>query len=284
MQPSSARAWYVHVDQVLGPLISDPQERKAIVRRLLSHYLGYDITQHVLDHPLEADERTVSQIAEAIDRLRGNEPIQYILGSAPFMSYDLSVNTSVLIPRPETEEMVSSILSEQDLEGKRVLDIGTGSGCIAIALKKECPQAVVEALDCFPSALDVARENALRLGANIHWYLLDFLHRELPNTTWDLMVSNPPYIPIAEISTISEQVLLFEPPIALFVPDDNPYLFYHRIASVAKRHLNPEGKVYVECHATAARQVKDIFLAHEFRTVDIYHDLAGKERWLRADR
>lgn len=282
LSQASARVWYENVYAALHSVIGDPCERKAVTQRLLGHYLGYDLNKHVLEEKLEADHTTLQQINHAIERLKDHEPIQYIIGEAPFLSYTLRVNPHVLIPRPETEEMVSAILHDNDLRDKHILDICTGSGCIAIALKKECEKAVVEALDVSTEALVAAKSNATALKAPIHWYRLDLLQDKLPPKQWDIIVSNPPYVPLSEKIVMSHQVVDYEPALALFVPDDNPYLFYEKIASIAPAHLTDGGKVYVEFHEKSAHEVSAIFQQYGFGNVQIYHDLQGKERWLVA--
>lgn len=279
---ASARVWYEQVYALLLPIIKEACECKAVTQRLLAHYIGYDLTQHVLESELTADEKRLRAINKALERLKQHEPIQYILESAPFLSDMLYVNPHVLIPRPETEEMVNAILQENDLRGARILDICTGSGCIAIALKKNGDTAVVEALDISQEALAVAKKNAAALHVQIDWYQLDFLREELPDKQWDMIVSNPPYIPFAEKASMSSQVVDHEPAIALFVPDEEPLRFYKRLARAAKAHLTREGKVYAEFHEKSGRGVKAIFEAQGFRTVRIYRDLQGKERWLSA--
>ena len=276
-----AQVWYARVYELLLPWLNDRCECQAITRRLLSHYLDYDLNKHVLSEVLTADERTLQALSEAVGRLQADEPIQYILGEAPFLSHTLQVNPDVLIPRPETEEMVSTILQDNDLQHARVLDICTGSGCIALAIKKAYPQAIVHALDCSDNALALAQRNSAALGADITWHHLDFLKEDLPNRSWELIVSNPPYVPASEHKQMAQRVVDYEPKVALFVPDDQKCLFYEKIASSAKAHLTQAGKVYVEFHAPLAHKVKAIFTQHGF-SVNIYHDLQGQQRWLRG--
>ncbi len=282
--PESAAApvWYATLAEALPPIISDGNERTAIARRLLVHYLGYDLTKHVAGTLLHADASARKGLQTAIQRLARNEPIQYILGYAPFLSYDFSVTPDVLIPRPETEEMVAAILADEALSGKRILDIGTGSGCIAISLKKACPQAEVAAVDISEKALAVAKKNATTLGATVSWYQLDFLSQDLPQAQWDVIVSNPPYIPQHEKRTMATHVTDYEPSLALFVPDEAPYLFYRRIAAVGHSHLGPKGKIYVEIHASHADSIHAIFRQMGYASVTLHRDLQGRQRWIVA--
>ena len=280
----SARVLYHKVYGALSEILPYEQGRQEVTQRLLTHYVGYDLTGHVLEEKLYVGEDALQGIENAIVRLKRQEPIQYILGETSFLTYTFGVNGDVLIPRPETEEMVASLLQEEDLRGKRVLDIGTGSGCIAVTLKKECPEALVSGLDLLPEALAVARNNAERLEAEIHWYTLDILREEPPDKGWDLFVSNPPYVPSGERDAMSKGVVAYEPNVALFVPDRDPYVFYRRIADIGAVYLKQGGKVYVEYHADRGEAVGALFKNRGFARVRVYHDLQGRERWLVAER
>ena len=279
---ASASTWYSASFHTLLADLGDPRECGALSRRLLEHYLDYSLDKHLLDTPLSAGGDTLQAIKEAIARLAQGEPIQYILGSAPFLGHHFLVTPDVLIPRPETEEMVARLCEENNLEGVRILDIGTGSGCIAIALKKSCQQVSVCALDSSSSALALAKKNSLSLGAAVDWLLLDFLQEELPPRQWDIIVSNPPYIPASHKSALPLQVAAHEPPLALFVPDSDPLLFYERIASKAIHHLSSTGKVYVEIHEDYATPTARCFAEKGFQKVSVCRDLQGKERWVVA--
>lgn len=277
---ASARVWYERVYDLLLPWLKDPCECQAISRRLLAYYVEYDLNKHLLEEELTVDEKTFEAIKSALLRLKAHEPIQYILGEAPFLGHTLYVSPDVLIPRPETEEMINALLQENDLTHARVLDIGTGSGCIALAIKKAFPNATVDALDISERALAVAQKNGISLGVEITWHCLDFLKEGLPNKQWDVIVSNPPYIPEKEKASMSKHVVAHEPSLALFVPDHNPYLFYEKIAKEATTHLSDKGKVYLEFHHLSATDIKAVFRKHGFDHIRVSRDLQGKERWL----
>ncbi|MDQ6890544.1 MAG: peptide chain release factor N(5)-glutamine methyltransferase [Bacteroidota bacterium] len=224
-----------------------------------------------------------------------HKPIQYVLNEAWFYKRKFFVNEHVLIPRPETEELVSwmivdikntkDILPEQDatVAGLRILDIGTGSGCIAISVKKELNNIDVIALDVNEQALAVAKKNADHLQAKIDFVCNNFLDEATWNSfgQYDVIVSNPPYIPENEKKILSKNVTDFEPGIALFVPDNDPFIFYKKIAKFAQVHLNPSGKIYMEVHENYANKVLQIFKESNFKT-EIREDIYGKQRMLKA--
>lgn len=214
-------------------------------------------------------------------RLLSGEPVQYVLGQADFFGFKLKVTPAVLIPRQETEELTAwaiSILKEKTAPS--ALDIGTGSGCIAIALAKKCPSADVWATELSPAALALAEENAARLGARVAFRLHDISAAEkwteLPD--FDLIVSNPPYIPRRESALMPEHVLRHEPHLALFVPDDDPLLFYRLIADFSTKKLRGAGVLLLECNEFNASQVADLLREKGFAGVEIRRDLAGAER------
>ena len=277
-----AHAWYDQLYHILYPTLKDKHECKAITQCLLAYYLDYDLTKHVLEKTLVADKVALQALNNAIKRLQNDEPIQYILGEAPFLSYTFFVNPNVLIPRPETAEMVQTILDENNLTHKAILDIGTGSGCIAITLKKENPSAHLTAIDISKEALRVAQANAHALNLDIQWHQLDFLHQALPQQKWDIIVSNPPYVPTKEKDSMAKHVVAYEPHTALFVPNTNPLLFYERIATIAPQYLHKKGKVYVEFHEKTASHLTTLFQKNGFEKVTIYKDLQGKSRYLVA--
>ncbi len=219
-----------------------------------------------------------------------HKPVQYVLNEAWFYKQKFFVNEHVLIPRPETEELVSWIINDvrsamynvrcQDLQ---ILEIGTGSGCIAISVKKELKNVSVTSVDTSLQALYVATKNADELHAAINFKHIDFLdENEWKHLgKYDIIVSNPPYIPKSEREYLSKNVTSFEPGIALFVDDNEPAIFYWKIAKFCQSHLNKDGKVYVEIHEERAEEVKNIFGANGF-TAEIKADIYGKERMIKA--
>jgi release factor glutamine methyltransferase len=227
----------------------------------------------------------------AIVRLRDHEPIQYVINEAWFAGMRFYVDKNVLIPRPETEELVEWVVSDcksaignRQLANPKFLDIGTGSGCIAVALKNKLQDVEMWACDVSDEALNVARINADALRAAIDFVPMNFLdpdqRKQLPRA--DVMVSNPPYIPQNEKTRMKENVVNYEPIAALFVPDNDPLIFYKAIAEFGRAKLNKRGAIYVEIHETLGQSVKDLFLSAGFQTVDLKRDLQGKDRMIKA--
>lgn len=222
------------------------------------------------------------QFLDLLKRLKSGEPLQYILGYADFCNYRLKVAPGVLIPRPETEELVSYVLTE-NLISPSILDIGTGSGCIAIALALEYPRSLVYALDISEIALEIASQNAQSHKAEISFIKNDIfnlnLEFELPN--FDIIVSNPPYVCNFEKHSMHLNVLNYEPHEALFVPDNNPLLYYARIASFALQKLNPGGVVWLEINHQFGIETATLFY-NSFNPVTIHKDISGRNRFVRA--
>ena len=218
-------------------------------------------------------------------RLLGHEPVQYVLGQAHFYGLELEVTPATLIPRPETEELVQLIIREQaGRAGLRILDVGTGSGCIPVALGQHLPGAYLTAVDISPAALEVARRNAAKYEVGIDFQQVDIL-RELPEIgakSLDILVSNPPYVLESEKPLMRPNVLAHEPAAALFVPDDDPLRFYHRLAEVGRRRLRPGGTLYVEGNEQNVPAVAAAFAAAGYAPATVRADLFGKDRFVRA--
>lgn len=229
-----------------------------------------------------------STLGNMLELLRKDVPVQYVLEEAWFYGMPLYVDEHVLIPRPETEELVSWILEEEKSANPdnslHILDIGTGSGCIAIALKKNLPLSHIFAADKSPEALAVAVKNAAAQDADIRFLEGDILEKDalsrLPQM--DVIVSNPPYIPLSEKPHLQARVAGHEPPEALFVPDDDSLLFYRAILEAALGKLNPGGKVYAEIHEDGGLEVTDLFQVYGFRDVVLRKDLSGRDRMVRG--
>ena len=234
------------------------------------------------------ENKIILQLNSCLTELMQHKPIQYVLGEAWFFKIKFKVNDQVLIPRPETEELVQLILDDYNNKkysqesGKilSILDIGTGSGCIAIALKNNLTNSVVHATDVSESALEIAKENALNLKAKINFISLDFLNEnswhQLPNI--DIIISNPPYIPFEEKKILDKNVTHYEPHQALFVTDSSPFIFYEKIAAFGKKHLLANGKIFVEFHEDFAIQTAAIFEVDYL--VETKKDIFGKDRML----
>ena len=227
----------------------------------------------------------IKKILEKQEQLLLHQPVQYVLGQTTFYNLPFQVNDKVLIPRPETEELTNLVINSWRFESKQVsvLDIGTGSGCIAIAIKKNLPSTKMIALDVSYDALEVAHKNAITNKTNVQFSLFDFLDesRWPELMLFDVIISNPPYIPMKEKTGMDKHVVEHEPHTALFVPDDDPLLFYKKIAHFGWSHLNYNGKVYLETHENYAREVAALFEG-SYQQVLIRKDLFGKERMVIA--
>ncbi len=225
-------------------------------------------------------ESDLLQVREIVNRLEKEEPIQYILKYTEFYNCRIDVNEHVLIPRPETEELVDLILG-QVLEGDKILDIGTGSGCIPIALKKAKPTLDLFAIDISEKALEMAKASAVKNETEIEFKLKDILKDtldEYPNL--DCIVSNPPYVLASDKEKMSNNVLNFEPHLALFVEDQDPLLFYRRIAALGMEKLNNGGKLFFEIHEDFGKETKNFLEELKYKNVKIIQDLQGKDRMI----
>ncbi|WP_297336877.1 peptide chain release factor N(5)-glutamine methyltransferase [Algoriphagus sp.] len=250
-------------------------EAQTLVEWLLEHHLGL----RRVDMMRFLEEKDLPQaLSDDFERLKTGEPIQQILGKAPFYGREFQVSRDTLIPRNETEELVHLIIKENPKSGLKILDMGTGTGCIPITLFLEMNQAEVYGLDVSASALAIAQKNGKALKAKVNWIQLDILKEEIPIQDLDILVSNPPYIPEKGKAKMHSNVLGFEPELALFVPDEDPLLFYRRIAELGKKALKPKGKLYFEIHEDYGKEVKDLLLQKGYTEVKVIQDLNGKDR------
>ncbi|MEQ8237709.1 MAG: peptide chain release factor N(5)-glutamine methyltransferase [Cyclobacteriaceae bacterium] len=228
----------------------------------------------------ELDETQTSIMADIQQRLLNQEPIQQIVGKAQFFGYEFLINQHCLIPRPETEELVQLIIKSTK-EPSSILDIGTGSGCIPIALKKSLRESTISAIDISRDALDVARKNAEKLAVDIDFQLQDILIEGLEKK-YTVIVSNPPYIPISDKKKMSKNVLEYEPEIALFVANEDPLIFYRRIAQLGRKHLLNNGQLYFEIHENYGQEVAALLSDLNYQTIEVHQDLNGKDRMISA--
>ena len=229
--------------------------------------------------------RTKKKINEVISRINAEEPVQYILGSTYFYGRKFNVNPAVLIPRSETEILIEEVLKEIDpFSPGIILDIGTGSGCIGITLAKELPAKRVLAIDVSEGALKTASENAQQLGASVEFLKVNVLTDNLPALPLEVLVSNPPYVTDSESHTMKKNVLDYEPHLALFVPDHDPFVFYSMIARKGYASLTETGKVFVEINERYGDEVSDIFKDAGFNTIRMVKDLQGKNRIVSASK
>lgn len=219
-----------------------------------------------------------SALHTIVDRINKNEPLQYVLGKAHFYGQEFEVNPSVLIPRPETELLIEEVLkSTSNIPGK-ILDIGTGSGCIAITLAKNLPQKTVIAFDISDEALQVASKNAKQLGANVTFQHVDILKSEIDFQELEFIVSNPPYVAVSEKHAMNRNVLDHEPHLALFVPENDPLIFYNAIAQKGLSALKSGGRIVVEINERFGKEVCDIFIQAGFTNATVIKDLQNKDR------
>ena len=227
-------------------------------------------------------EKVVTPIKEAIRELQNHKPIQYILGETVFFSYRFLVDENVLIPRPETEELVDWVLITVTPTSKplKIIDIGTGSGCIAISLAKSLPNAEVTAVDVSAKALQVASRNAELNGVTINFLQQDILQTTTLPDTYDIIISNPPYVRSLEKAEMQANVLEYEPHLALFVSDTDPLLFYDRIATLARKALSPQGSLFFEINQYLGDEMKTLLKAKGFEKVVLRKDLSGNDRMI----
>ena len=259
----------------------DERERANILFMLFQHFLEFDRADLVLNFHEIVPEEKLEVIADARKRLMDGEPIQYITGYVEFHNIGLEVGRGVLIPRPETEELVQLIIDNEKPES--ILDIGTGSGCIAIALANAFPEAKIQATDVSNEALQIATRNMKLNSVLVKFSEHDVLSQPLADLgTFDLIVSNPPYVGEEERSELAQHVIDHEPHLALFANSEDPLMFYRKIATRAKEALNDGGKLYFELNAKYARMTAELLENEGCIDVSIMNDLQGKERFLKA--
>ena len=264
--------------QSLIPLY-DQREAQALFRRYVEERLGVEYYLFLLDMNLPAD--LPDGWETDLERLSSGEPFQYVMERTEFCGLPFKVTPAVLIPRPETEELVAGIVSENaGRTALSVLDIGTGSGAIAVTLAKNLPAASVTALDVSDEALMVAAENAETNNVSVRFLKFDILGEASLPGRYDLSVSNPPYVPERDRAAMHRNVLEHEPALALFVPDDRPLLFYEAIAKKSATALNPGGRLYLETHEDYHPELKQLLENHGFVNVDCRQDLFGHPRFV----
>jgi release factor glutamine methyltransferase len=261
--------------------INEPKEEKeSIVYLFMEKILNIFRSDIMTERRLMLDESHHERIDDFIRRINSYEPVQYVIGQCDFYGRTFLVDKNVLIPRPETEELVKEVIHCCKGLNRpcRILDIGTGSGCIAITLKLEIPNPEVYAIDVSDDALLIARRNARQLQADVNFVFHDILKREIPFNNLDILVSNPPYVTTSEKDSMSSNVLQFEPHLALFVPDNDPLLFYKAIVDRSEQMLRPGGLIVFEVNEKHGKEVADILVTNKYRSVEIIKDIFGKER------
>jgi release factor glutamine methyltransferase len=250
---------------------------------LIEEYLGLQRIDTVLKPDFLITTNKLSLLNTALKRLQNEEPLQYILGKTEFYGLPFLVNKNTLIPRPETEELVELILKEVDKSKPlQILDIGTGSGCIPISLAKKLPKATIFAIDVSKEALSIAKQNASLYNVAINFLQEDILKTEILAQKFDIIVSNPPYVRALEKVAIKNNVLANEPHLALFVEDNNPLIFYDKIADLAKEHLHKNGMLYFEINEYLGKEMIALVAQKGFKDIQLKKDLFGKDRILKA--
>lgn len=262
--------------------IYDANEIYSISFIIFQHLLNYSKIEFHSNDSEKVDNKIIKNITMITVRLKKSEPLQYILEQTEFYGLKLKVNPSVLIPRQETEELTDLIVKREKKKGVKILDIGTGSGCIAIALAKNLNDAHVEAVDISEDALNIAIKNVELNNVNVNIFKLDILDTQSKKICgkYDIIVSNPPYVRSSEKKTMHRNVLDYEPEIALFVENNDPLLFYRSIVSFAQKCLNNGGRIYVEINEAFGMETAELFTDGGFINTEVIRDINGKDRFV----
>lgn len=265
---------------------------------LLEEYLGFRRVDIVLKSDFKITQETLNLLQSATKQLEQEVPLQYIIGKTEFYGLPFVVNKHVLIPRPETEELVAWVVSESsrfktfntstkqttDKKQLKILDIGTGSGCIPISLKKQLPFAKISAIDISKEALTVAKKNAVLNNVDIHFILQDILKTVALDQHYDIIISNPPYVRELEKKELKNNVLKNEPHVALFVENDNPLIFYAKIAELAKKYLNKNGLLFFEINQYLGTETIDLVNKKGLKNIQLKKDMFGNDRIIVASK
>ena len=271
-----------HITNSLQKIYSQ-RESQNIAAILMEHITTLSATQRLITSTKDLTDTQTQTLEQNIEELLLHKPIQQIVGYTWFAGNKFYVDENVLIPRPETDELVEHIVKQHLNQPISILDIGTGSGCIAVSLKHKLPSATVTAIDISDKALVIATKNASSIGVDVNFLQLDFLEEnnwnQLPQ--FDVIVSNPPYIKEVEQAQMHNNVLLHEPHLALFVPNDNALIFYEKIALFAKTHLKPNGSIWLEINEALGKETAAVFIDNGF-SAEIILDMQGKERMIKV--
>ena len=262
------------------------EESKSLIYQLFLHFFGVEKIDFIKDTEKRLSESELLKIHFAVKDLLTNKPIQYIIGETVFKGLKLRVDSNVLIPRPETEELVEILLARENLSDskKKILDIGSGSGCIGISIKKEHPASEVLGIDISFRAIQIAKENAALNQCAVDFVETDFMDEDVWNDLgmFDIIISNPPYVRESEKRLMQKNVLDYEPEKALFVPDSDPLLFYEKISRFGKTHLASNGVLYFEINEAFGVELKELLKRLKYRSIVIVQDVYGKDRFIRA--
>lgn len=262
----------------------DNDELLSAIRTICCDILGFGSTAYYLKEPVALTTTQEAQLSNIINRLQQGEPLQYIEGETQFYGIKFYVNPAVLIPRPETTELVDWIIRDNPNKPIRILDLGTGSGCIAIALSRQLPQATIDACDISSEALAMAKKNNESNDTQVTFFIHDMLNTTTPLPhSYDILVSNPPYIRQSEAKEMARNVTEWEPHTALFVPDNDALRFYHAIAEIGQTEaLRPGGSIYVEINQALGKETVNLFETYGYQEVTLRKDIYGNERMVRV--
>ena len=275
----TVKQWQQHWMNALSAIYPNEESRSLLIM-VLSTRFGWEAVDLVIQQKTELVDVDQKWLNQVLSRLLNNEPIQYVLGCVRFFGHEFKVSKGALIPRPETEQLVRLMLDlEREKKPKKALDIGTGSGCIALSAAASMKETQWQAWDISKEALTLAKENQTSIGAEVQWQVQD-VFKPWPNQSFDLVVSNPPYIPLSEKPLMHNNVRQHEPHGALFVSDEYPINYYERIADQGRHHLNPGGRLYFECHYRYADQVHQMLETLAYTQVITREDEWGKPRFV----
>ena len=264
----------------------DLTEAGSMLSILIQHFFSLSLSSLLSKPDFRLSESEMLQLHFAVKELKKYRPVQYIVGDTEFFGLPIKVNESVLIPRPETEELLELILSNEKEKGQKILDIGTGSGCIAIALSKNMSEAQLTGIDISNDALELAAENCAINQTTIKFEQIDILDQNQWNLLeqFDLIVSNPPYVTHFEKNKMQENVLNYEPHLALFVPDNNALVFYEAILDFSMKHLNINGRFYFEINESKGDEIVKLAISKSFSKVKLHQDIHGKNRFISGSK
>ncbi len=268
------------------------QEAGSLAWLSISHICKLERAKYLSIKNEEIQDKDAEALLRILEELKTGRPLQYILGETEFYGLTFKVNPAVLIPRPETEELVDWVLIalrglNKGTEGLKIIDIGTGSGCIPVSIKKYFPMADIYAMDISANALNTAIENAELNQTDLNFFqddILDPKNEQLLHTQFDVIISNPPYVTRSEMGQMMSNVLEYEPHTALFVPDNDPLIFYRAIADFAIQHLSQRGLLFLEINENLGPQTLDLMKEKGFSNTELRQDIRGKDRMIRAVR
>ncbi len=259
------------------------EEINSLIYLIFEDVLDYSRTKLLMSPEVEISDTNIMRIKDIVNDLKNQKPIQHILQKTIFYDLPFKVTQDALIPRPETEELVDWVISDHKEESLNILDIGTGTGCIAISIAKNLPQSKVYAMDISSKALELARENGKLNNTDIVFLESDILKKSIEiEEKFDIIVSNPPYIRQKEKEFMSKNVLEYEPELALFVPDNDPLLFYKTIIDFGLKNLNKEGKIYFEINEAFGQEMINLFEVNNFSEITLKKDINGKHRMIKG--